>query len=248
MNNYIVSIDGLKSEPISRDQVIKLWQEGELKTHDCVSEAYSSNWIYAAKVEWLADTEAPVQEPVAEVATNTGMQRQADAAGGEAVSRLTRCADCGKEMSKSAATCPSCGAANNDVHPEIKRFLKAPPYLAMINCEYTYDTQSIRFTRKPSKFDRQKRGGSLTMFATINAIIWLYIVLLMVMNGGATPVLIIAGVVFSGISSLIMKLYGSRGDKEPKYLEIRFDTDPPTWESSGHESWKPLIRFFDCKP
>jgi len=139
---------------------------------------------------------------------------------------LTACPACGRSIAKEAATCPSCGAPNKWVHPEIVRFF---------NVIRTFDfPPSVRFQCEKyvlvgvdEKAHRNAQGiadlaNSFFVIAPLNV-------------GG---LLTLAGAHTGKIA------LNEWARKKVKAFRIDFAHNPPAWWSTDNAYWWDVMVFF----
>ena len=157
---------------------------------------------------------------------------------------LIACSACNHRIAMTAKACPSCGAANTWVHPEIKRFIDS--------CNSFTNTGPFQYSHQAFGLQglaEVKRGahahaeygikavgaGLLCCFAGI--FIPGVLGLLLWMIG---PLLLLGGMV---IFAIVM-LQTDRGTDYFLKFSIDFSQSPPTWTSDDDAYWQEVRAFF----
>lgn len=139
---------------------------------------------------------------------------------------LINCSDCGRAISREAASCPGCGAPNRWTHPEIQRFLRSIHTFGHIP---RFDIHAEKFTL--IGVDVGSRDASQAVSSFLNGF---SLIVPLDLNGVAT---LIAGHVGSQMLSKTMS-------QNIRAFRIDFRNTPPTWETTNDKHWEDILEFF----
>lgn len=147
----------------------------------------------------------------------------------QTAANLIACNSCDSKIAKSAATCPSCGAANTWIHPEIERFRARVSELPPVGATYRWTSTEIAGMGPAS------RGAAMRVLTAAVVVLAAGTVL------GQAWLLGIGGILLAVGAAMSVLL---RGSAIPQ-CRMDFSTDPPRWESNDEKYWAPLRRSLD---
>jgi predicted Zn finger-like uncharacterized protein len=150
----------------------------------------------------------------------------------QAVSKLTGCFACGREIAKEAATCPGCGAPNRYLHPEILRFQSGLSRFHHLN-----------------RFQHQARADVLAGWSEeVQGVLagmashWINSLGFTSLGGGLSGAGQLARAsLIQGSAVGILDHFRAKGTKA---FVVNFGFDPPIWQSTDDAYWGDVVDFF----
>ncbi len=142
---------------------------------------------------------------------------------------LIACSTCGVQIAKSASSCPSCGARNTWVHPEILRFQTRVSELPPAGATYGW-TSTVITGMGPAN-----RGATMRVLSAA------IVVLAAGTIFGQAWLLSIGGILMAVACAMMVLLR----DKGIPQCRMDFSTDPHAWSSNDESYWAPLRGYFN---
>lgn len=149
-----------------------------------------------------------------------------------APSRLVPCRECGRQIAKSAAACPSCGGPNDWLHPRIRRFIKeVGKYKSPLG--FTWEAKGYRIVLTAHR-PQSLADAAADLVGSIGFLVPL--------SGAGLASLFLLELGKAGTEAA---LRSCREGNDQEVLIVDFGTSPPRWNSTNRRYWLRVLRFFD---
>jgi hypothetical protein len=135
------------------------------------------------------------------------------------MSGLISCKTCSGQLAALADACPACGAPNDWVHEDIRRFISEGPKIAT--------TKSFNYSNTKTTLTGQTASRSPVWAWALGAVVFLAAMVGFFMWG------IWATLLLGALAGLVIKL-----PARPDYFQA--DLQARTWTSSNERFWRPV--------
>ncbi|MBF0275657.1 MAG: zinc ribbon domain-containing protein [Nitrospinae bacterium] len=152
---------------------------------------------------------------------------------------MTKCTSCGVEIAKTSKSCPKCGAQNEWVHPEIKRFH---------DNQKTF-TKSFTAYHSPYELSIMDDNAGIGPMAFFVLFMLSLITLLLwsVFPDSWFCFLLFAVTAISAVYKFISMIYKLFTGRTVRQIVFNFHKNPPEYETNDEAYWEEVLVFFNFK-
>ncbi len=175
------------------------------------------------------------------------------------MAKLIPCGSCGNEIALTARTCPKCGAVNQYVHPEVKRFLESKDKVAFVG---HFLSESSKVTFYVNDQPLWKPHYHIKIYAALS-VVSLVVMVIHFRHLSAMLGLGAVGFTLGAIIDMLKYPVGfylicataigipfsivTAGTPCGRTLVIDFSEDPPKISCDDHELFAEVLAFFSIE-
>jgi hypothetical protein len=155
---------------------------------------------------------------------------------------MIACPACGRTIARTADACPGCGAKNEWVHPEIRRFVGSLPRIKTADRFQCFWAQSRVWGHAVLSTQESKvRGFGLALIGVGAAVAVLSGCL-----GSIGGLIFLAGIGACLVGLVMVVIHAVSDDQVFRTVkfELDFGSSPPQWTSNDEKFWRPVRDFF----